>query len=53
MVPLADQGLLITQGVPGVTAEGHCGPDAKVTAVPMAVHRDAWIQAGVGLESHT
>ena len=53
VVLLTDQGLIITQRVAWVTAEGHCGPDAKVTAVPMPIHGDPRIKAGVGLQSHT
>lgn len=53
VVPLTDQRLVVTQRVARVTAEGHCGPDAKVTAVPMPVHGDPRIKAGVRLQSHT
>lgn len=53
MVLLTDEGLIVTECVPRVTAEGHCRPDTKVTAMALTIYRDAWVQTGVGFKSHT
>ena len=53
VVPLTDQGLIVTQCIAWIAAEGHCGLDAKVTAVPMPIHRDPRVKARVRLQSHT
>lgn len=53
VVPLADEGLVVAERVPGVAAEGHRRPDAEGVAMPTAVHRDAGVEAGVRLQRHT